>query len=137
MVMKLLAMVSIVMLAGSLVVSKPRQPKRLALGTWGGMHIRIEVGPRTATVDYDCANGTITGPLTMDSKGVFSWRGFFKRERPGPMRQDDTDAQQPAVYTGSIKGDTMKLTVRLAGSNEDLDTFTLKRGSAGKVFKCM
>ena len=136
MLIKLLAVFSIVMLAGSFAVSKPRKTKRLALGSWGGMHIRIEVGSRTATIDYDCANGTITGPLNINSNGTFSWRGLHNREHPGPVRVDELGAQHPAVYTGSVKGDSMKLTVKLTDTNEVLDTFTLKRGSAGKVFKC-
>lgn len=134
---RLLVLVSLVLLIGSSAASRPRKMQRIHPGTWGGSHIRIEVGPRSATIDYDCANGTIEGPLTIDSKGRFSWRGTHNREHGGPIRIDEQSNGRPATYSGSIKGDTMTLTVKLADTNEVLDTFTLKRGSSGRVFKCM
>lgn len=110
--------------------------QRIATGSWGAPHIRIEVGPRSATIDYDCANGTIDGPLTFDSKGRFSWRGTHRREGPGPVRVETESDGQPTIYTGSVKGDVMILTVKLADSNQIVNTYTLKRGGAGRVFKC-
>lgn len=133
---RLLVLVGLVLLIGSSAASRPRKMQRIHSGTWGGSHISIEVGPGSATIDYDCANGTIAGPLTIDSKGRFSWRGTHNREHGGPIRIDEQSNGRPAIYSGSIKGDTMTLTVKLADTNEVLDTYTLKRGSAGRVFKC-
>ena len=110
--------------------------QRLATGPWGATHIRVEVGQRSATIEYDCANGTIDGPLTFDNNGRFTWRGTHHREGPGPVRAGDELNSRPAIYTGSIKGNLMTLTVKLTDTNEVLNTFTLKRGSAGRVFKC-
>lgn len=132
---RLLVLVSLVLLIGSLAAGRPRKMQRLQTGTWGGSHISIEVGPSSATINYDCANGTINGPLTIDSKGRFNWRGTHNRERPGPMRIDESNSR-PAIYSGQVKGDTMTLTLKLANSNEAGETFTLKRGSGGRVFKC-
>ena len=133
---RLLVIISLVLLIVSSAASRPRKMQRLPTGTWGGSHIRIEVEPRSATIDYDCANGTIDGPFTIDSKGRFSWRGTHNREHGGPIRIDEKPNSRPAIYSGSIKGDTMTLTVKLADSNEVLETYTLKRGSSGRVFKC-
>jgi hypothetical protein len=110
--------------------------QRLLPGTWGATHIRIDVGQRSARIDYDCANGTIDGPLTFDSKGRFTWRGTHHREGPGPIREGQESHGSPATYTGSIKGDTMTLTITLSDTNEVVETYTLKRGSNGRVFKC-
>jgi hypothetical protein len=133
---RILVLVSLVLLIASLAAARPRKMQRIHTGTWGGSHIRIEVGPSSATIDYDCANGTINGPLTMDSKGHFTWRGSHNREHGGPIRIDEQSNGRPAIYSGWIKGDTMNLTVKLADTNEVVETYTLKRGSAGKVFKC-
>jgi hypothetical protein len=133
---KVLVIVSLVLLIVSSAASRPRKMQRLATGSWGGPHIRIEVGPRSATIDYDCANGTIEGPFTIDSKGRFTWRGTHNREHGGPIRSDQKPNTRPAIYSGWIKGDTMTLTVKLAGTDEVLETYTLKRGSQGRVFKC-
>ena len=45
--------------------SRARRTSRLPAGIWGGVHIMIEVANSSATIDYDCANGTITGPMTI------------------------------------------------------------------------
>jgi hypothetical protein len=133
---KLFVIISLVLLIASSTLSRPRKMQRLPTGSWGGSHIRIEVGPRSATIDYDCANGTIDGPFTIDSKGRFNWRGSHNQEHGGPIRIDQKPNTRPAIYSGWIKGDTMTLTVKLASSNEVLETYTLKRGSQGRVFKC-
>ncbi len=134
---RLFLLVTIVLLFAFSAQSKPRKMQRVATGSWGAPHIRIEVGPRSATIEYDCANGTIEGPLTFDSKGRFTWRGTHHHEHPGPIRVDEVSNNRQAIYTGTIKGETMTLTVKLAGTNEVVDTFTLKRGGPGRVFKCM
>ena len=133
---KLLVFVSLLLLIAGSVAAKPRKMQRLQPGSWGAPHIRIDVEQSSATIDYDCANGTIDGPLTYDRKGNFTWRGTHNREHGGPIRIDEESNSRPAIYTGSIKGDTMKLTVMLADSKELVETFTLKRGGAGRVFKC-
>ena len=56
------------------------------------------------------------------------------REHGGPIRIDEENAGSPAIYSGSVTGDTMTMTVKLADSDEVVETFTLKRGGAGRVF---
>ncbi len=132
---RLVVVLSLVLLLVSSAASRPRKMQKLSTGTWGGPNVRIQVEAGSARIDYSCANGTIEGPLTLDSKGRFTWRGRHHREGPGPVRVSD-EGGAAAIYTGSVKGDTMTLTVKLTDSGEVIDTFTLKRGSAGRVFKC-
>ena len=110
--------------------------QRLSNGTWGGQHIRFEVSDGSVNIEYDCAHGSIAGPVTLDRQGRFSWRGTYTRERGGPVRMGDKDNNEPATYSGSIENDTMSLTVRLENASVEPQTFTLKRGSVGRVFKC-
>lgn len=133
---RFLVIISLVLLIVSSAASGPRKMQRISPGTWGGLHIRIEVGPRSATIEYDCAHGTIDGPFDIDSKGQFTWRGSYIREHGGPIRNDEKRNGRPAIYSGSIKDDTMTLTVKLSDTDEVLDTYTLQRGSSGRVFKC-
>ena len=133
---RLLVVLSLVLLVVASAASRPRKMQRLSTGEWGGSHINIQVGPHSATIEYDCANGTIAGPLSIDSKGRFTWRGTHNREHPGPIRVDEESNSRPAIYSGWIKGDTMTLTVKLADTKEVFETFTLKRGRSGRVFKC-
>jgi len=116
------------------VTAKTQHMRRIATGPWGGQHISIDVGEKSATIEYDCASGVINGPLVVDSNGNFDLRGIHKMERGGPVRADDNSKGQPATYTGSIKGDTMTLTLKLEGLDEE--TFTLEKGKPGELVKC-
>src|SRR5260370_15480914 len=114
-----------------------RRKQRIASGSWGGQHIRMDVGANSATIEYDCANGSITGPLSLASNRHFTWHGTHVMEHGGPVRSDETANQHPASYSGWIKDDTMTLTVKLTDKNQTIGTFSLTHGRAGKVFKCM
>ncbi|HEV7682221.1 MAG TPA: hypothetical protein VGO68_08880 [Pyrinomonadaceae bacterium] len=133
---KLIALVSLVLLIAASGVSRPRKMQRLSTGAWGGPHIRIQVDGASATIDYDCAHGTITGPLTFDSKGRFSWRGTHTLEGPGPIRVEEESKGSPATYTGTVQGDKLTLTVKLSDTKQVVDTFTLTRGGKVRIFKC-
>ena len=111
------------------------QKTRIARGVWGGQHINLEVSANSAKVEYDCAHGAIEGPLVVDNNGKFELRGSFTQERGGPVRADETPDSRPATYSGTIKGNTMMLTLKVSGVDET-ETFTLERGKAGDLFKC-
>jgi|ERR1700752_110829 len=112
-----------------------RMMEHIPRGEWGGSHISMNVSERSAKIEYDCASGEILGPLTIDSDGKFHLHGTFTRERGGPVRSDDTAKAETATYSGTIKGNTMTLTMKLSDSDES-ETFTLEKGKAGELFKC-
>jgi hypothetical protein len=116
------------------VVARTQNMQRIPTGVWGGQHINIEVGEKSATIEYDCASGVINGPLIVDASGNFNLRGTHRIERGGPIRADDDSKGQPATYTGSIKGNTMTLTLKVGDA--DAETFTLEKGKEGKLVKC-
>ena len=109
--------------------------QHIASGVWGGQHINIKVGAKSATIEYDCASGVIDGPLVVDSDGNFKLRGTHTMQRGGPVRADEAPRKAPATYTGSIKGNTMTLTMKLDDSADE-ETFTLERGKDGELFRC-
>lgn len=114
--------------------AKTQNMQRIPTGVWGGQHINIEVGEKSARIEYDCASGVINGPLSVDANGNFKLRGTHRIERGGPIRADDDSKGQPATYTGSIKGNTMTLTLKV--SDADTETFNLEKGKEGELFKC-
>ena len=124
-----------VLLFGLLLMSlTAKYQRRIATGVWGGQHIRIKVGEKSATIEYDCASGVIKGPLVFDSAGNFSLRGTHRMERGGPVRSNENPTEVPATYTGTVKGKIMTLTLKLSDSDEE--TFTLEKGKPGDLFKC-
>ncbi len=106
-------------------------------GVWGGNHIRMEVSGNGATLEFDCAHGKISGPLTLDRLGRFQAKGTFSREHGGPIRENEDAATQPAKYSGAIKDKTMMLSITLTNSSESVGTFTLRQGSVGRLVKCL
>ena len=119
------------------VSAKPKKMQRIATGAWGGQGVHIEVTEKSATIEFDCAHGTIDGPLMMDSKGQFNWKGTYSRERGGPVRIDETAKAQAATYSGGIKAKTMTLILKLASEEKPLQTFTLSQGASGRLRKCL
>ena len=113
-----------------------KRSKYMRAGNWGGQHIQMSVNKGSAHIAYDCANGTITGPLKIDSRGRFNLRGRHNVERGGPTRIDEESGGEPAKYTGWTDGEKMKLTVTLVNSKTEIGRFELTRGNMGRVFKC-
>ena len=96
----------------------------------------MEVTDNGATIEYDCGRGRITEKVSPNREGKFEVKGVHIREHGGPEREGD-DQEHPAVYRGSIKADTMNLTVELTQDKKSLGTFTLTQGSTGRVRKCL
>jgi hypothetical protein len=130
---KSLGVLLLLLLAVS-VFGKIQKMQRIAPGLWGGQHISINVGPKYAKIEYDCASGVIDGPLVVDATGHFNLRGTHRMERGGPVRANDNPPEHPATYTGTIKGNTMTLTLKIGDSDEE--TFTLEKGKPGELVKC-
>ncbi|HXD30017.1 MAG TPA: hypothetical protein VN643_02800 [Pyrinomonadaceae bacterium] len=116
------------------VEGKPRKMQNIPAGIWGGQHVKIDVDGVSATIEYDCAHGTINGPLKLDNKGNFSLTGTHATEG-GPTRLNP-EKGRAAIFTGWTDGKTMKLTVRYKDSKDDIGTFELERGNQGRLRKC-
>ncbi|MEN3328319.1 MAG: hypothetical protein V7638_3126 [Acidobacteriota bacterium] len=112
-----------------------RMMTRIPRGEWGGIHISMNVGERSATIEYDCAHGEIQGPLATDGEGKFQLQGTFTPERGGPVRADESQRAQPATYSGEVKGNTMTLNLKV-GDSDETETFTLEKGKAARLVKC-
>lgn len=105
-------------------------------GDWGGQHIGMVVNNSGATIEYDCARGTIDEALVA-ADGRFTAIGIHIREHGGPVREGEIADKHPARYDGRTDGKTMTLDVTLTDTGEKLGTFTLQRGASPNVFKCL
>ena len=128
------AVLCLLMLCAAVLVYS-RMMDQIPKGEWGGTHISMNVGERSAKIEYDCAHGEIPGPLTIDGEGKFHLPGTFTRERGGPVRADDMPKPEPATYSGTVTGNRMTLILKLADSDES-ETFTLEHNKPGDLFKC-
>ncbi|HEV8579256.1 MAG TPA: hypothetical protein VGX68_09240 [Thermoanaerobaculia bacterium] len=106
-------------------------------GNWGGPHISLEVTAEGGRVEYDCAHGTIEGPILPDRDGRFEAAGNHFAEHGGPVREGEEEAGQPVRYRGRIAGKALTLTVILARSGDEVGTFTLTRDATPRLMKCL
>ena len=105
-------------------------------GLWGGEHIRLEVSEGGATVEYDCAHGTLDARIVVDRRGHFRASGRHFEEHGGPVRQDESLQSYTVSYAGRVKGGVMRLTVARADTGARVGTFTLARGREPVIVKC-
>ena len=134
MVLKKLTGLLIVLLVAVCVSGKIQKMQRISTGLWGGQHISMNVKAKSATIEYDCATGVIVGPLVIDADGHFNLHGTHQMQHGGPIRADEKPSGEPATYTGTVKGNTMTLTLKIGDSDEE--TFTLEKGKPGELVKC-
>ena len=106
-------------------------------GKWGGEHIGMVVSDSSATLDYDCAYGTIDEPIIPDDKGMFEVTGVHVFEHGGPIRIDEIPDEHPALYKGHIVGKVMTLILILTDTDTEIDTFSLTRGVEPLIYKCL
>src|SRR5215510_2270795 len=88
----------LVLLAVCSVIAESRKMQSIPTGNWGGQHINMKVGAKSATIEYDCATGVIQGPLVVDGNGNFKLRGTHSMQHGGPIRSDETPNEHPATY---------------------------------------
>jgi hypothetical protein len=109
----------------------------LRTGVWGGQGISMSVTANGATIEYDCAHGTIDGPIVPDAGGRFEVTGTHVFERGGPVREGEPEDRHPARYIGVVGGDTLTITVTVIDQNRVVGTFTLTYGRPGRIVRCL
>jgi hypothetical protein len=107
------------------------------LGEWGGEHVALTVAASGATLEYDCASGTIDEPLNPDGSGRFEARGTFVPGKGGPAIEGEEPVGYPALHQGTTDGETMTLRVTRLDTGESVGTFVLALGAAPQVFRCL
>ena len=106
-------------------------------GKWGGEHIGMVVSDSSATLEYDCAHGTIDEPIIPDDEGRFEVIGVHVFEHGGPIRIDEIPDEHPALYKGHIVGNDMTLVLVITDTDTEIDTFLLTRGVDPLIYKCL
>lgn len=110
--------------------------QRVVAGIWGGQHITLNVAEEGATAIMDCAHGSINQPIEIDDAGRFEVSGTFTAESPGPLHAGGDDSR-PVRYRGTVKADSMTLTIASTSSDELLGSFNLTHGQSGRIRKCL
>jgi hypothetical protein len=116
---------------------QPSGAPSLPTGAWGGAHVNLDATMNGASLQFDCASGTIDQPITLDAHNSFAVSGTYAQEHGGPVRIDEKPNSRPARYTGRVAGQTLTLTITLTDSQQQVGTYTLTRGQAARLFRCL
>ena len=108
----------------------------MTLGTWGGEHAVLTLDASGASIEFDCAHGTLPTPIPLIHNS-FDVGGDYVQEHGGPIREGEQVVHRPARYQGSVDGMRMALTVTLSDTGDRIGSYTLTRGVSGRVFKCL
>lgn len=115
----------------------PAGPAPPVTGSWGGEHLLLVASDSGATLEFDCAHGTIAGAIVVKSSGDFTATGTHTREHGGPVREGEAADVHPAAYTGKVRGDEMTISGRETDTGLDFGTYTVRRGVNARVYKCL
>lgn len=121
-------------LSGCAAVSPPGGP---LTGSWGANHVALTLDAGGGRVEYDCAAGTIDGPLVLDGAGRFAATGTHTPGQGGPARLDEVPPSYPARYSGSVRGDSMQLRIAVPARGLALGPYELRRGADGNLTRCL
>ncbi len=115
----------------------PSPNSALSAGLWGGTHLSFKVEPDgSVTLDFDCAHGSIPGPVRVDN-GRIDVMGTFTYEHGGPTSEGQPADTHPARYTGTVSGNVLTLTVAVTDQKDDIGSFTVGLGKQPLLRKCL
>ena len=105
---------------------------------WGGHGVIMTMTAQGATLEFDCAQGTIAQPIRPDATGQFQVPGTYTPERGGPVSKANPPNAVNAIYKGSIQADSMYLEVILGDNQKEQapQPLRLSRGKAGRLVRC-
>ena len=103
-------------------------------GIWGAGNAILTIGPKHSKIELGHAETTIDGPVKIDTKGHFSVTGKYYAYRPGPDRIDAPVATREAHIKAHVRGDTLILTMQIAGE-PSAQQFTFRKGQQTKLLR--
>ncbi len=95
-------------------------------GEWGGEHVHLKMTASGGSLAYDCAAGTIDGPLRLDADGVFSAVGTHTAGKRGVETDGAVLPIYRVRYAGVVRGARMRLHGRV-DNGVVLGPFSLRR----------
>lgn len=106
-------------------------------GSWGAKHVGLVLTGSGAQLDYDCAAGTIDGPLIVQPDNRFTAAGTHTPGTGGPAQAGVTPPSYLARYSGSVSGDVMTLRVDVPSQGIVIGPYTLRRGAEPALMRCL
>ncbi len=109
---------------------------RSLVGTWGGQHVELTLGATGGRLDYDCAVGTIDGPVIPRGDGSFEALGTHTPGQGGPDRVGEVRPAYQTRYSGIVTGNRMTLQARVE-NGVLLGPYALRRDAEPMLLRCL
>lgn len=106
------------------------------IGAWGGPHAGIQFEGGLASVELDCASGTIDAPIYPSRDGTFTAKGTMRTGTGGPVRVGQIFRSQRATYSGTVVNDVMTLKIEFEDGSAG-GPFTLTPGAQPLLTRCL
>ncbi len=97
----------------------------------------LTVSTTGASLEFDCAHGTVDEAPLLDSQGQFNLRGMYVREHGGPIRDGELEDSHPALYFGQLRGSRLTLSIRLTDDGMQIGPYAAQLGQQPRLFKCL
>jgi hypothetical protein len=129
---------SFVTLAAALLAAAPTPPpeERVPEGLWGGVGLALDVTGSGASIELDCAHGTIDAPLALDAEGKFDLPGTLVLERPGPVREGEPERTEAIRVSGRLEGQTLTVRILRPQATKLSDPIEASLGKPPRLRKC-
>jgi hypothetical protein len=106
----------------------------LESGTWGGTGIAMTVTGTGASLEFDCASGSIAGRIVLTEQR-FTLPGIFIVEHGGPVHENEPPDQRSATYTGRLSGSLMQLDIVLEDGTR-IGPYEVSKDHSALLRKC-
>ncbi len=113
---------------------RPVKPKTLAAGSYGSPQLLLVVGAESATLEFNCAQGTLPVPIALDAKGAFSVEGTYTQG--SGIQPPEPYPAQKTRYQGTLRGKSLRLRGTLPDGRA-LGPYVLTVGRDTQPAKCM
>jgi hypothetical protein len=115
--------------------SSSEQPEPNVIGDWGGTEASLTLSRAGGDLSYPCGAGTIDSTWTLSTDGHLAGTGqHFFGGGPQPVHGRQP---HPAIYAGTVDGDTLILSVTVADLGQTLGPFRLLRGGPVVMERCV
>lgn len=126
------------LIAAAAPAPKPAMPapsvNKALTGNWAGDGFALRATTTGYVVQGKCASGKITSQIVTDAAGSFRAGGYFNPYSTGYRLSDVGRRDVPAVFSGRLSGNSLALTLAVAGRDEA--HFVLKQGARIRFPKC-
>lgn len=104
-------------------------------GNWGGEGIVLVASEKDVIMTFDCGSGTIERKVIF-SNNKFSEKGTYLQIF-GNIPVNFDAKPRPVLYEATLVSDTFNLTMKSEDGKTTLGTYSVKKGTSGKINRCM